>query len=305
MAPPVLSVRNVARRFGRAPVLDGVSFEIPGAGVHALAGLNGAGKTTLLRIIGGLLRPHRGKVSIGGGESVSWNPGGRRGLGALIESPALHPELTVREHLRCYGRFHRNCDPERQDRLMESVGLGPNGDKRARDLSLGMRQRLGIALALLGDPVLVLLDEPTNGLDPAGMAEMRELIRAKADREGTAFLISSHQLSEFEDSADRILLLHGGRLLRDQSMAGFFEGSAPRWILDASPAERARACLEARPPASDLAEIAPGRFRWTPAGRPPSATIKDLVDAGVEVQRAAPERRSLESLFLEVLGSSG
>jgi ABC-2 type transport system ATP-binding protein len=303
METATLSVDAISKKIGKHPILSDVSFQIAGGGVHALVGLNGAGKTTLLRILTGLWSPSTGQVFVKGMLDPRRNRGARAHMGSLVESPSLFPELTPKEHLVAYGRFHGPHPLDHADRALKEVGLYQQADKKVRHLSLGMKQRLGIALALIGDPQLVILDEPTNGLDPAGMVEMRRLIRQRASENGTAFLISSHQLSELEEISDRILLLHMGQLHLDRPMAEFKLGLVKRFVIRATPTDRVRAFLENRYGASRVAVSKDGSHITEPEVDDSASCIAEMVRADLALHSYAPERLTLEQLFLRVVGT--
>ncbi|WP_217913948.1 ABC transporter ATP-binding protein [Miltoncostaea marina] len=205
---PAIELDGVTKRYGRRTAVDRLTLEVPPGVVAGLIGPNGAGKTTAMAILLGLVRP------TSGGGAVLGGPIGRpeaymHRVGALIEGPAFHPHLTGRESLRMLAVLGRH-DPAAVPGLLELVELGDRGDEPVRGYSLGMRQRLGIAAALLGDPALLVLDEPTNGLDPAGIREMRELI-ARLGRGRRTVLVSSHALGEVEQVCDWLIVIDRGR----------------------------------------------------------------------------------------------
>lgn len=198
----IISIKNIEKSYGKSKVLQDISFTIQRGEICGLIGENGAGKTTLMRIILGLIRADKGEVEI--------SPGNK--IGSIIESPALYPNLTGRQHLQYYKmKFNLDTDIEE---LLRLVKLEPEAwDRKAKNYSLGMRQRLSIAIALLDDPQLIILDEPVNGLDPQGIAELRKLILYLRDERGVTFLISSHILSELEFLVDRYIIMKKGQLV--------------------------------------------------------------------------------------------
>ncbi|CAB1245619.1 Lantibiotic transport ATP-binding protein SrtF [Ruminococcaceae bacterium BL-6] len=203
----ILQTNGLCKRFGRQMAVDHVSLEIAGGSVYGLLGPNGAGKTTTLKMITGLLHSTEGAILF---EGRPWSRKSLDDIGALIESPALYGNLTARENLLVHTKLLRL--PERRiDEVLETVNLKNTGKKRASQFSLGMKQRLGIAIALLKHPKLLILDEPTNGLDPLGIQELRELIRS-FPAEGMTVILSSHILSEVEQTADHIGIISAGRL---------------------------------------------------------------------------------------------
>jgi ABC-2 type transport system ATP-binding protein len=284
-----IELSNISKRFGsgngQVRALDSLSLSVPQGGVFGLLGPNGAGKSTLLRIIAGLVHQDEGTVRLLGEEG---GPVARRRLGALIDAPLFYPFLTARELLGVLARTsHVSVDPLP---LLRQVGLEDAADRRIAGFSLGMKQRLGIAAALLGNPEIVILDEPTNGLDPDGMREMRALLRTLADRDGITVLLSSHLLDEVERVCDRVAILRRGRLAAQGKVSDLLQGE--RLWLDASPADRVLARLG-------------DRGIWESGGvvahigrdEAPSL-IAALVAERVEIHEARWLRADLEEIFL-------
>jgi ABC-type multidrug transport system ATPase subunit len=207
-----LETCDVSHRFANQDVLSGVSMQVPTGSIYGFLGPNGAGKTTTLRLILGLLKVQRGEISIFGERFDRDRIAILRNVGSMIESPSLYDHLSAAENLRLVQLIHR-CPESRIRDVLELVGLGDTGRKRAKQFSLGMRQRLGIAAALLHRPSLIILDEPTNGLDPSGIIEIRNLLIELNRRQGCTILVSSHLLSEIERVATHVGILGKGRLL--------------------------------------------------------------------------------------------
>ncbi len=213
VARAAMEVVGVTKRYGDVLALDDVRLEVRPGEVYALLGLNGAGKTTLIRVLLGMVRPTSGEVRVLG---APVGPGARRpwaDVGHLVESATAYPSLTVRENLDVVRRLHRLPDRRGVGTVIDRLGLGPWADRRAGSLSLGNAQRLGLAKALLHRPSLLVLDEPVNGLDPAGVVEVRDLLVSLARDEGVTVLLSSHLLGEVARTASRLGVLHEGRLL--------------------------------------------------------------------------------------------
>lgn len=214
----MLAFENVTRLFhGGAGVTD-LTFKVEPCEIVALIGLNGAGKTTLMRLALGMLRPQAGTVQVLGHALEQVPADGWAQVGALIEVPLAYPELTVRQNLRISCLLHA-CGPERVEESVTVWRLGPVVDRRFRRLSLGNRQRVGLAAALQHDPRLIVLDEPSNALDPASVILLREQLIRRA-RAGAAILVSSHHLDEVARIADRVLLMNAGRLIGELDTAG-------------------------------------------------------------------------------------
>jgi len=204
-----IAVRGLTKRFGRLIAVDDLTFDVPSGQVTGFLGPNGAGKTTTLRMLLGLVRPTAGEALIDGRRYADLDHP-RRMIGAVLEVAGGHPGRTGRAHLRLHASA-AGATEEAVDRVLDRVGLGEAAERRVRTYSLGMRQRLGLATALLGDPAALLLDEPANGLDPAGIAWLRGLMRDLA-AEGRTVLVSSHVLSEVAQIADRVVIVTGGQL---------------------------------------------------------------------------------------------
>jgi ABC-2 type transport system ATP-binding protein len=242
---PAVVLMDITKRYGRRPAIDRLTLEVPSGVAAGLIGPNGAGKTTIMAMLLGLVRPTAGEGSVLGVPLARpW--GYLHGVGALVEGPAFYPHLTGRENLALLATLGRH-DAARIPGLLELVGLASRGDDRFRQYSLGMKQRLGIAAALLGDPALLILDEPANGLDPEGIHEMRDLLGRLADG-GRTVLVSSHVLSEVEQVCDWFIVIDRGRL-RFQGPAAGLLGEEERLVVGPerrSDLPRLAAALEAR-----------------------------------------------------------
>jgi ABC-2 type transport system ATP-binding protein len=268
-----LATRGLAKRFGSRVALDGLDLSVPSGVVYGYLGPNGAGKTTTMRILTGLIDPDAGTVELLG---EPFTRGGRRRLfevGALIESPAFYPYLSGRENLRALAATGSPTPRNRIDQLLELVGLTDRARDRVSSYSLGMKQRLGIAAALLSDPRLLLLDEPANGLDPAGIVGMRETLRNLAASGKTVF-VSSHILGEVQQLADIVGIIAHGKLISEGPIASLLAAGGVIRVLVA-PSEVERAMLA-------LTSVA-GEGRTTAAPEP---------DRGWLAVRVAPERAS-------------
>ena len=214
----LVRTRDLHHQFGQHDVLRGIDMQVPAGSIYGFLGPNGAGKTTTLRLILGLLRKQRGDITIFGRSIDRDRIAILREVGSMIESPSLYDHLTAYENLRTLQLIHR-CPESRIGEVLDLVGLGDTGSKRAKQFSLGMRQRLGIAAALLHRPQLLILDEPTNGLDPNGIIEMRNLLIELNRRDGCTIVVSSHLLAEVERVATHVGILGKGRLLFQGSIS--------------------------------------------------------------------------------------
>ncbi len=296
-----LEVEHVSRSYGPRQAVSDLSFMVRPGEVVGFLGPNGAGKTTTIRMCLNLIRPTSGSVRIFG-EAVGSGSATMGRVGCLIESPAVLPFLSGRDNLEFLKRARGRVEANAVDRALATVDLADRARDRVRTYSLGMRQRLGLALALLGDPDLLILDEPANGLDPAGIVEMRDLLRRLAS-EGKAILVSSHVLREVEETCDRVLIINRGRLVREGSMRDLLTGSGMF------------AVRVARPHAA-IAEIrahawgTPARLRdgllITPS---PTGHARDLSDflfaSGHIPEMITEDRHELEDIFLDLTHEEG
>ncbi len=214
----VIETRGLTKTYGSVRALDGLSLSIPRGGVYGVLGPNGAGKSTLFRILLGLIRPTAGDASVMGG--VVGDVASSRRMGSMIETPRFPPFMTARQVLEWLSAAHGlTADAARVSGWLERVGLAEAADRKVRGFSVGMLQRLGVAAALITEPELVILDEPTSGMDPPGIQEMRALIRSLSERDGITVILASHQLLEVQRVCDRVAILNKGRLVREGAVS--------------------------------------------------------------------------------------
>ena len=293
-------LHEVSKRYpGGVTAVDGLDLRVREGEVLGFLGPNGAGKTTTMRMLVGLVRPSAGRIEVLG------QPPGRRlaRIGALIESPTFYPHLTGRDNLRLAARYAGVPDTA-ADRVLDEGGLTARARSPFRTYSLGMKQRLGVAAALLKEPSLLILDEPTNGLDPAGVAEMRELLRSLGHG-GRTVLLSSHVLAEVEQVCDRIAVVDRGRLVAEGT-PDELRGALGTGVLliDADPTDEAIACLRADDRVRSVEHV-DGKLRVSVDPALAGALNRRLVTAGVEVRELRPLRHSLEEAFLELTAPTG
>jgi ABC-2 type transport system ATP-binding protein len=293
-----LSAKNLTKRLGHRLAVSDVSFDLEAGEVFGFLGPNGAGKTTTIRMLTGLVRPDAGRVEIGGFDLSRDFESAIRQVGAIIESPDLYRALTGRENLEVFARMLGGSARSEIEPLAALVTLESRLDDRVSTYSLGMRQRLGIAQALLGRPRVLILDEPANGLDPAGIREIRQLIVRLAHEEGLAVFVSSHILSEVEQMCDRVAILHRGKVLAVDLVASLLAGRSRVRFRTAIPkaAQRALRRHSTQEPEITGEETV---LADLPDEEIPRA-LTTLSAEGVpvfEVARAVP---ALEDLFLEI-----
>jgi len=293
---PAIDTEQLSKRFGAHVVVDGVSLRVPEGSVFGFLGPNGAGKTTTIAMLLGLVRPDAGRARLLGVDVATEPVAALRRVGAMVE-PAFWPYLSGRDNLRVLARA--GGLPESQvDGVLERVGLGARGRDRFGAYSRGMRQRLGLAAALLDDPELLIVDEPTDGLDPAGQHEVHELIRGFAAAGRTVFF-SSHVLSEVEEVCDRVGILHEGRLVVQGRVADLLHGAAGVTVRVAGEAGRAAALLRAAAGVAGVEQE--GELLRVDAPAERAAELNALLNArGVAVTDIHANTRHLEDVFLEL-----
>lgn len=290
----MLKLASLRKSFGGKPALDDVSFEVDEGEIYGLLGHNGAGKSTTLGIILGMVAPDAGEAFIDGVSVQRQRAAALRQVGSIFESPSFYEYLSGWENLRILVNYSGPFDADAARDIVERVGLTARIGSKVRTYSHGMRQRLALAQALLPMPRVLLLDEPTDGLDPEGIRWFREFVLGLREERGMTVLFNSHLLAEVEQMCDRVAILKQGKRVfegRVASLAGeerFFEMEADPW-------DRAVVILDAH----GGRVIAPGRFSLPPEADP-AALVAALVGGGVRLSAFAPVRRSLEDLYLEM-----
>ncbi|EAD9795212.1 ABC transporter ATP-binding protein [Listeria monocytogenes] len=296
MTERALQVTNLHKKIRKREIIKGISFEVMPGEVFGFLGPNGAGKTTTIRMIVGLIKPTSGTILIGAKDIRKNFTEAMRGLGSIVENPEFYTFLTGQENLAYFARMDSSIKKERIQEVTELVGLEKRINDRVSTYSLGMRQRLGIAQALLSNPKLLILDEPTNGLDPSGIHEMRDFIRALARNEGISVLVSSHLLSEIELLCDRVAIMTDGTIIKTDQVAHLLSSRAQlRWRV--TPIEQAKAFLES------VTEVeVDGEYLVTAMNEESAEWNEQLVAKGIKVHEIDKRKPSLEDLFLELTG---
>lgn len=300
---PAILARGLAKDYGEVKAVHKVDLELRRGEIYGFLGRNGAGKTTTIRMILGLVRPSAGEISILGSSLREDRAGVLRRVGYLVEGAAAYPNLTVRENLEIQRRL-TGAPRGSVERTASLLGLGPFMDRRAGRLSLGNKQRLSLARALLHGPELLVLDEPANGLDPAGIAEIRALLRRLADEEGVTVFMSSHILAEVEQLADRIGIVHEGLLVEEIDAAELRSGERASIEVEVDDPARAELVLKG---ALGLKRITRGEGRTLAIGdegAAPEAVAAALVGSGLALRRLAPAREDLEAHFMRLTGGA-
>jgi ABC-2 type transport system ATP-binding protein len=301
-AEPAVETRGLSKRFGRRLALDGVDLRVPAGAAFGFLGPNGAGKTTLIRMLLGLTRASAGSMSLLGHPVPAERRPALDSVGAIVEEPRFHPQLSGRQNLQVIAAVRGPRAEGRIDPALARVGLAERASEKVKGYSLGMRQRLGVARCLLADPKLLILDEPTNGLDPAGIQEFRQMIRAMVEQEGRTVFLSSHLLDEVEKICDAAAIVDRGKVVVQGSIEELSAGGGRgELVVGVDDVELALRTLEASELVREAHRSEEG-LRVILAGDPSTAAQLNasLVGAGVGVRRLEPVRRSLEQRFLEV-----
>jgi len=294
-----IRVTGLHKQFGRGKrqikAVDNLDLEVKAGQVYGFLGPNGAGKTTTIRMLLDLIRPTSGNVMLFG-ESVQRNPASLKRVGALVEGASFYPYLTGRKNLEVLARSSGYYDPKHIQSVIEQVGMADRADRPTKGYSMGMKQRMGLAATLLGNPDLIILDEPTNGLDPAGIQEIRLFIRELADKQGKTIFLSSHMLNEIEQVCDRVAIINKGKLVRE-GVVGDLLSEQSRLTIEASPMDKAKALLSPY-----WALHSNGGVHVTiEAGRNDVPTvIRKLVENDIQIYEVTVQRQSLEEYFLAV-----
>lgn len=285
----VIEIRDLTKTYGAVEALDGLTLSIPRGGVYGILGPNGAGKSTLFRTLLGLIRPTSGQATVMGGRIG--DPAATRRMGSMIETPRFPPFMTARQVLVWLAQAHGGVPSAEIDGWLKRVGLTEAADRRVRGFSVGMLQRLGVAAALMTKPDLVILDEPTSGMDPPGIQEMRALIRSLADDDGVTIILASHQLLEVQRVCDRVAILNRGKLAAEGKVSDL-TASGERLRLSATPLAKVMAVLGERGSVQDDAVMAA-----VPRAEAPTL-LRALIEQGVDIDEARWVGADLESVFM-------
>jgi ABC-2 type transport system ATP-binding protein len=300
--PPPVEVRGLVKRYGELTAVDHIDLLVNAGDVYGYLGPNGAGKTTSLRMMLGLIRPTAGTVRVFGRDPTVTVDALERVAG-FVEAPTFYPYLSGRRNLELLAAYDGGGARERIDRSLELVELAGRAKDRVGGYSHGMRQRLGIAAALLRDPELLLLDEPTTGLDPGGMRDMRELVRRLA-REGITIMLSSHLLTEVEEVCNRVAIVRSGRIVYEGEIAALKGAGAMTYRLSTTDDERAVAVCRAQRGISDV-RVQSGRVSFTADQQAAAELSQALVEAGALIRSLTPQTASLEDLFFSLTEGDG
>jgi ABC-2 type transport system ATP-binding protein len=293
-----LAVNDLKKVIGKKEIIKGLTFDLREGEVFGFLGPNGAGKTTTIRMLVGLIKPTSGSIHICGSNIQGNFHEAMTNLGCIVENPELYPYLSGYNNLLHFARMLDGIGEERIKEVTELVGLTERIHDKVKTYSLGMRQRLGIAQALLGKPKVLILDEPTNGLDPAGIREMRQFIRFLAVEEGLSVLVSSHLLSEIQLLCDRVAIISKGSIIRTDTVHQLLS-NRERVVWHIHPLERGREVLRSL---TKIEETEDGTIMTEFNEQKIPDWNKELVEAGVSVTEMNRKMPVLEDLFLELTG---
>ncbi len=306
MAQTIIETHQLTKNYHGKPAVDHLDLHIPEGSIYGFLGPNGAGKSTAMKMLLGLVRRDGGTIFIGGREM---NDTSRisilKQVGSLIENPSYYGNLTAYENLQISCML-RGLPGREIDRVLSIVRLDSQKEKKTAHYSLGMKQRLGLANALLGSPGLVLLDEPTNGLDPAGIHEMREMVKNLPAQYGMTVMVSSHLLSEMEQMADHIGIISGGQLIFQDTLSSLRSRSLRRLLIRTSANEEAVKLLKAQPGMSDVQYSAEeGMVLPLLEDSVLSSLLRLLWEKGIDLYRIQERTQSLEDIYLGMVKETG
>jgi ABC-2 type transport system ATP-binding protein len=294
-----IETNQLTKHFGDVRAVDSIDLRVGAGEIYGFLGLNGAGKTTTIRALLGMIRPSAGNVKVLGQAVGPYGRGPWSRVGHLVETPSSYPELTVRENLEIARRLHGITDSDATTSIIEKLVLAPYADRKAGTLSLGNAQRLGLARALLHEPELLILDEPANGLDPAGVVEIRELLESLAREKGVTIFMSSHILTEVDRLATRIGIIHKGRLIEELDTDKLEQLRAKRLEVQTRNLEAAQISLQSAGyqfALNDSTIVIDNAH----AIEHPDDIARVLVNAGTPPTRLAVEQEDLENYFLRL-----
>jgi ABC-2 type transport system ATP-binding protein len=301
---PAIETTNLSKHYGDLRAVDSVSLRVAPGEIYAFLGLNGAGKTTTIRMLLGMVKPAAGSVRVLGQPVAAGSTQPWEAVGYLVETPHAWPELTVRENLDAVRRLRPGTPARAVATVIERLGLAAYSDRRAGTLSLGNAQRLGLAKALLHNPKLLILDEPANGLDPAGIVEIRHFLRELAKEQGVTVFLSSHILSEVARLAHRIGIIHGGRLIQEMGVAELEQNRRRRLLLRTRDGQAGRAVLAKAGYTAAVTDDGQLEVQDGDAIENPDAIATLLVNASHPPTQLLVEQEDLEHYFLRLVAQA-
>ena len=299
----VLKTQNLTKRYGGRPAVDNVTLSVEKGDVFGLIGQNGAGKTTFMRMVTSLSHPDSGQIELFGETEQSKLNAARSRMGSVIEMPALYYNLTAVQNLEYYRIQRGITDKKRIQKCLEIVSLTDTGRKKVKNFSLGMKQRLGLALAILSHPDFLILDEPTNGLDPTGIIEMRDLIK-RLSQEGITMLVSSHLLTELAQVANKYAIIHHGRLIKSLTGEQLHEECRQALAITVDDVDKTAVILETKLGISDYKQVSANEIRVYGHINDPAEINIRLGQEGIRVASIKEVGDNLEDYYTKIIGGS-
>jgi ABC-2 type transport system ATP-binding protein len=298
----VLEVNGLSKKIGDRTIVNNISFSVKRGEIFGLLGPNGAGKTTTIRMLVGLARSTEGTIAVCGHDIQTDHRNALKNVGTIVENPELYPYLSGLENLHQFARLSGPIDEAKIAEVVKLVGLEDRIGEKVRRYSLGMRQRLGLGQALLHNPALLILDEPTNGLDPSGIREFRQLLLNLA-AQGTSILISSHLLAELEQIVDRVGVIHQGKWITTSTLDELRnQSNLNRLILHVDSVDKALIILKAEHPELQLRHETMGQLILEEPPKVLNPILSSLLQAGIQIYKLEEQKSSLEDVFLTMTG---
>ena len=296
MTNTVLELKNVSKTFGKRKVIDNLSLEVKAGEIYGFLGPNGSGKTTTIKMILRLIDNDAGEIKVNGYDTKKQFEKAMECIGAIVENPDMYKYMTGIENLKLHARI-RNVDFKRIDEVLELVELKDRAKDKVGKYSLGMKQRLGLALTLLHKPKVLILDEPTNGLDPAGIKKLRDILKEIAHKEGVAVFVSSHILSEMQLMCDKVAVLDNGKIVKIEEITNTQEEATEKLEIRVRNIEKAIQILKEK--FEIEAKVESGNIEITIATDQVPAVVKELAMADVEIKAVIPKEHTLEEIFFD------
>lgn len=296
MANTVLELKNVSKSFGKRKVINDISLEVKEGEIYGFLGPNGSGKTTTIKMILRLIDLDSGTITVNGYDTKKQFEKAMECIGAIVENPDMYKYMTGLENLKLHARI-RNVDKKRIDEVLELVELKDRARDKVGKYSLGMKQRLGLALTLLHKPKVLILDEPTNGLDPAGIKKLRDILKEIAHKEGVAVFVSSHILSEMQLMCDKVAVLDNGKIVKTEEITNAQEEAIETLEIRVKNIEKAVQILKEK--FEIEAKLENGNINITVSTDRVPAVVKELAIADVEVKAVIPKEHTLEEIFFD------
>lgn len=298
-----LSIKNITKIYGKKKAADDVSFDIHEGEIFGFLGPNGAGKTTVIKSILGFIFPDKGEVFINGYNTKTDYEKAMASVGGIVENPEMYVTLSARKNIEMYARLHGNIPKERIDEVIDIVGLSGRSKDPIRKYSLGMKQRIGLAQAMVHKPKLLILDEPTNGLDPTGIHQLRDILKKYAHEDGAAIMVSSHILSEMQLLCDRVGIINNGKLISVCSMEELNNQMNPstQYNIKVSDIDKAKDLLKDNEAVSKI-KTNEDLITADINEEDISSIVRLLVTGGVDISEVRKIESSLEDIFLQITG---